>query len=201
MGFAALVLLGLAGCRHVPAPTGMSSFKVVEQPPDRRPPAKSDAKVVEPTSFDQYREASVQEKTIVLPVYPARALAAKAGAAQVGVRITVDTEGRVTDVRPSILAITITQSGFREDFERAVEVAVRQWKFQPAKIQHVEIVIEKGFTYSRVSRTEMSEAEFDLAFTFTTTNVAPTVAISAPATADEDVAVLDVTRDMNNVCP
>ncbi len=164
-----LVILLVAGCRHAPGPTGQSSFRVVEQPPDRRAPTKSDAKVVEPTSFDQYREASVQEKTVVLPVYPARALAAKAGAAQVGVRITVDMEGRVTDVRPSMLAITITHSGFREDFERAVEVAVRQWRFHPAKVEYIEVVTTKGFTYSRVRRTEMIEAEFDLAFTFTTT--------------------------------
>ncbi len=109
----------------------------------------------------------MQEKTIVLPVYPARALAAKAGAAQVGVRVTVDSGGRVTNVRPSPLAITIGPPRFREDFERAADVAVRQWKFHPAKIQHVEIVTEKGFTYSRVTGTEVIEAEFDLAFTFT----------------------------------
>jgi hypothetical protein len=162
-----LLAMLLAGCRHAPGPTGQSSFRVVEQPPDRTPPPKSDAKPVQPTSLEQYREASVQEKTIVLPVYPSRALAAKAGAAQVGVRIMVDDEGRVVDVRPSLLAITITPPGFRQDFELAVETAVRQWKFHPAKIQHVEIVTEKGFTYSRVTRTEMSEAEFDLAFTFT----------------------------------
>lgn len=164
-----MTLLGLlmTGCQHAPIATGASSFKIVEQPPDRTPPpAKSDAKV-QPTSLDQYREASVQEKTIVLPVYPARALKAKAGAAQVGVRVTVDTEGRVTDVRPSMLAISIVPPGFRTDFEAAVESAVRQWKFHPAKVQHVEVVTEKGFTYSRVTRTEMLDAEFDLAFTFT----------------------------------
>lgn len=163
-----LAVLTLSGCRHVPPPvvTGTSSFKVVEQPPDRRIPPKSEAKAIEPTSLDQYREASVQEKTVVLPVYPARALAAKAGAAQVGVHVLVDDGGRVMDVRPSLLAVTITPPGFREDFERAVEVAVRQWKFHPAKVEHVEIVTEKGFTYSRVTRTEMLDAEFDLSFTF-----------------------------------
>ncbi len=155
-------------CRHVPPPEpGMSSFRIVEPPPDRTPPAKSSGEAVEPTGLSQYREASVQEKSIVLPVYPARALAAKAGAAQVGVRIVVDAAGRVTEVRPSMLAVTITPPGFSDEFRAAVEVAVRQWRFHPARVQHVEIVTEKGFTYSRVTRTEDAEAEFDLSFTFT----------------------------------
>ncbi len=162
-------LVGAGGCRHAPGvpDTGRSSVAFIEQPPDRTPPPKSEAKTAGPTSWDQYREASVQEKTIVLPVYPARALAAKAGAAQVGVRVTVDAEGRVSDVRPSVLAITITPPGFREDFERAGEVAVRQWRFHPAKVEYIEVVTTKGFTYSRVTRTEKLEAEFDLLFTFT----------------------------------
>lgn len=165
-----VVLAGqmLLGCRHVPAPeAGVSSFRIVEQPPDRTPPAKSSGEAAEPTSLSQYREASVQEKSVVLPVYPARALAAKAGGAQVGVRVVVDAGGQVTDVRPSMLAVTITPPGFAEEFRAAVETAVRQWWFHPARVQHLEIVTEKGFTYSRVTHSEAVEAEFDLSFTFT----------------------------------
>jgi TonB family protein len=166
MAFATFVLVA-AGCQHAPAPSGgTSSFKVIEPPPDRTPPPPSGAKI-QMTGLEQYREASVQEKTIVLPVYPPRALKAKAGAAQVGVRVRVDMEGRVSDVRPSLLAASIIPPGFRADFEQAVEAAVRQWKFHPAKVQHVEVVTEKGFTYSRVTRTELLDAEFDLSFTFT----------------------------------
>lgn len=158
----------LGGCQHVPPPdAGTSSFKVVEPPPDRAPPPpKSDAKV-EPTDRDQYRKASVVEKSVVLPVYPARALKAKAGAAQVGVHVVVDPAGRVADVRPSLVAISIVPPEFRADFEQEVELAVRQWRFHPARVEHIEVVTIQGFTYSRVARTERIEAEFDLAFTFT----------------------------------
>ncbi|WP_157772453.1 energy transducer TonB [Lacunisphaera limnophila] len=103
-----------------------------------------------------------------MPVYPARALAAKAGAAQVGVRVTVDAQGNVTAVRPSMLAISITPPAFADDFREAVEGAVRQWKFRPARVEDIEIVTGGGVAYSRVLHTETVEAEFDLAFTFTT---------------------------------
>lgn len=162
-----LILLAIvhAGCHHVPAPAGSSSFKVIEPRADNRPPKPMD-EPKEPASRTRYLEAAVQEKTVVLPVYPARALAAKAGAAQVGVRITVDTEGRVSAVRPSMLALTIAPPGFAADFEQAVEAAVRQWRFHPAKTEEMETVTVNGYSYDRVRRMELLEAEFDLAFTF-----------------------------------
>lgn len=45
---------------------------------------------------------------------------------------------------------------------------MRQWKFTPARIHHIERITEDGFTYDRVTRAEMIEAELDLAFTFST---------------------------------
>lgn len=116
----------------------------------------------------QYREAFLAGKP-VLPEYPARALARKAGKAQVGVRVTIDAAGRVADVSPSLFAISIIPPGFAEDFNRAVETAVRQWKFQPARIEYVETVSAGGITYERVTRSENLETTVDLSFTFTAT--------------------------------
>lgn len=168
MSAAILAMLTLSGCRHgvLSGGKGMSSFRVVEPPPDRTMPAAS-AEQAEPSNRAQYRDASVQEKSIVLPVYPVRALAAKAGAAQVGVRIVVGVDGAVTDIRPSLMALTIAPAGFAADFEGAVRDAVRQWKFHPARVEHTETVTTDGFTYQRVTSTELIEAEFDLSFTFT----------------------------------
>jgi outer membrane biosynthesis protein TonB len=162
----AVVFLLLAACRHAPPERGSSSFRVIELP--AAPPSKAGpAEVAEPASRAQYREASIQEKTVVLPAYPARALSVKVGAARVGVHVVVGTEGRVADIRPSMLAVSITPPGFSADFEQAVEVAVRQWRFHPARAEYIETVTNKGFSYQRVTRTEMLEAEFDLVFTFT----------------------------------
>lgn len=164
-GIFALSLV-LSGCRHAPvAPeVGKSSYVVVE--PSPAPSKSAAAETAEPTSRTQYRKARVQGDPL-LPVYPPRALAAKAGAAQVGVRVTVDTAGRVTDLRPSMLAVTIAPPGFADDFQAAVETAVRQWRFSRARVEYVETVTADGFTYNRVARSERMEAEFDLAFTFT----------------------------------
>lgn len=166
------VLLGLlwgAGCRHAPKiqAYGSSSFRVME--PRRPPPPEPSLKdVIEPTSRANYRDAEAIHP-LVMPVYPPKALAAKAGAATVGVRVTVDPGGTVVDIRPSMLAVSVTPAKFADDFREAVEMAVRQWKFEPAKVLHLETATEGEFTYQRVTRTETIEAEFDLAFTFTTT--------------------------------
>jgi hypothetical protein len=156
-----------AGCQHGPAvpETGRSSFTVVEprRPP---PPEPSEKELVEPVSRANYREAQAIHP-LVMPVYPPAALAAKAGAATVGVRVTVDANGAVADIRPSMLAIGFVPSKYADDFRAAVEVAVRQWKFAPARVHSIERVTEGEFTYDRVTRTELIEAEFDLAFTFT----------------------------------
>lgn len=159
--------MGLLGCQHPPkaTDTGRSSFVVVEprRPP---PPTVTPNETIVPVSREQYREAEAIHP-LVMPVYPPRALAAKAGAATVGVHVTVDASGAVVDIRPSLLAVSVTPPKFADDFRKAVEVAVRQWKFHPARILHLETAIEGGFTYQRVTRTETTEAEFDLAFIFT----------------------------------
>lgn len=112
-----------------------------------------------------YREARLNEPT-VQPVYPPRALAARAGWATVGVRITVDGDGRVSDIAPSLLTLS-TPGPFADDFQAAVEVAVRQWRFRPAEIIRLEKVETPDVTYNRVASRERVETHFDLAFTFT----------------------------------
>lgn len=122
--------------------------------------------MVEPVNRANYRDAQAIHP-LVMPVYPVKALAARAGAAQVGVRVTVGVDGRVGNIRPSMLAVTITPPEFADKFREAVEAAVQQWKFKPARVHYLERVTEGEFTYERVTRTEVIEAEFDLAFTFT----------------------------------
>lgn len=158
-------LAGAGGCRHAPvAPdTGRSSFVFVQPP--MRPPPESNGEVIEPARRSQWREATLQEP-FVSPAYPRKALLAKAGRNIVGVRITVDPTGRVSDVRLSLLVFS-TPGPLAEDFRDAVESAVRQWQFTPARAEYIEIVHEGEATYNRVTGSENVETEFDLAFTFT----------------------------------
>ncbi len=67
---------------------------------------------------DYYREA-LSIMPLTTPVYPARALAAKAGMMVVGVRVTVDKDGRVSDVAPSLLAVS-NPTKFDAEFQAAV---------------------------------------------------------------------------------
>ncbi len=163
-----LLALGLSGCHHAPPVleeklTGRSAFAFVDQPPG--PPPKSQGEAAALTGSSNYFEARLNEPA-PLPVYPARALKAKARLATIGVHITVDPNGRVSDVRSSMLVFN-TPGPFADDFRDAVEAAVRQWSFIPARAEHFKIVHEGAATYNRRTTVENVETEFDLSFTFT----------------------------------
>lgn len=164
---ALFVLLALCGCRHVPesTETGASSFAIVRPPPVPAPANSGTVSEAEPSGA-QYREAFLAGKP-VLPIYPPRALKERAGSAQVGVRVTIDSAGTVTDVSPSLFAVSVVPAAFAEEFKQAVDTAVRQWKFRPASIEYVETVSGGGITYERVTRSEKLETTLDLSFTFT----------------------------------
>ena len=162
------ILLVLIGCRHVATPdTGQSSFRFVERPEAEVNKSTATA-VAAPRSGEGYRDAK-PVLPLVLPFYPAKALAAKAGLTVVGVHVTVDKVGRVTDVGPSLLAVSIPTK-FDAEFQAAVRAAVSQWQFSPAQIYHTVVVTAPGGeTYQRVTDRQNVEAEFDLSFTFTAT--------------------------------
>ncbi len=141
----------------------MSSFTVIEPPPNRTVTAATPS--LELTNGRRYREAEAAGE-LALPVYPRAALAAKFGAATVGVKVTVDVQGRVTDVRPSMLVFS-TPGPYADAFFAAVEMALRTWRFIPAAALDTETTRENGVLTERVVRIEPVEAEFDLAFKFT----------------------------------
>jgi TonB family protein len=153
-------------CRHVATPeTGQSSFRFVERPEAE---VSTAAASVEPRSGEAYRDAK-PVLPLVIPVYPAKALAAKAGMTVVGVHLTIDKEGRVTDIGPSLLAVSIP-TRFDDEFQAAMRAAVRHWRFSPAQVYHTEVVTAPGGeSYQRVTDQQNVEAAFDVAFTFTAT--------------------------------
>lgn len=170
IAFSGVVVLG--GCNHGSLPQepsrGGSSFAFIETPAAPMPPPKAGAASTasQPTIFDDFQEA-LPLFPLANPVYPAEALAAKAGLATVSVRVTVDAMGKVSDVAPSVIGFT-SPGKFASDFLEAVRVAVRQWKFRPAEIEQVEWVQPSDLApYSRVLKAEKTETHFDLVFTFT----------------------------------
>jgi hypothetical protein len=125
---------------------------------------------VEPSTakYHQDYKPAMPRKDQPLPVYPAQALKVKAGAATVGVRVLVDADGKPADIGPSLLVFN-TPGPFAEEFLEAVKAAVGRWRFHPAEILYLERVEAPGVSYNRVSRSEKTEAQLDLVFTFTAT--------------------------------
>jgi len=165
------LILAAAGCRHVPQDppsVGRSSFAFVEALPAASPKNAVVREGKAARTPDDFREAT-PIYPLLNPVYPAKALSKQGGLATVGVRVTVDAGGRVTDVGPSMLVFS-TPGPIADDFMAAVRVAVLQWRFRPAETEQIEWVRPPGMEpYSRVLSTEKTETHFDLAFTFTAT--------------------------------
>lgn len=160
----------MTGCRHAPveaAGAGASSFAFVERPAAPPPARTVTTEPVEQRLLEEYREAR-PVYPLANPVYPPRALKARAGRATVGVRITVDVTGRVSDVAPSMLVFS-TPGPFSDEFREAVEAAVRQWRFRPAEIEKIEFVQTPALSYSRIVGRQKVEAQLDVAFNFTAT--------------------------------
>ena len=158
----------LAGCRHTAVAStsldeGTSSYRFVD--PTLPPTKKGGLGVSEKLPTEQVINAQ-PIMPLATPIYPPTALAAHAGLATIGVRITVDAAGRVADVRPSLASVTVPSS-FGTEFRAAVDAAVAQWRFRPAEIRHLELVKDVGGDFQRVTAREKTEWAFDVEFAFT----------------------------------
>jgi hypothetical protein len=172
--FAAVVAcLGLhvmwGGCRHASTGVGegVSSFQFG---PAAVPLEKTQAKVSMgiSTSRDVLVDAQPIEP-LAKPVYPKIARAAKLGVVTVAVQITIDAEGRVANVTPSLSQLAMPRR-FSREFEDAVEAALAQWRFTPSELRHMEEAPgAEGGTYLRLARREKIEAKGEVVFTFNDT--------------------------------
>ncbi len=160
----------LAGCRHTAvAPAapdeGSSSYRFLT--PDPASSKKAGVGIPGPQPLVQTINAQ-PILPLAVPVYPPVALKARAGMATVGVRITVDTAGRVENVQPSLALVTIP-AAFSAEFQAAVEEAVKQWRFRPAEFRQLELVKDPGGDFQRVVKRENVAWAFDVEFTFNAT--------------------------------
>lgn len=160
-----------AGCRHAPVPVatrmeGRSAFEFVRPPATQESgAAKGAAKPVE-TKDEFVAPRAIGQ--LAEPVYPAVALAAGAGPVSLGLRLVVDTEGRVTDVSQSVLTFS-TPTPWSAEFRAAAEAAVAQWRFRPAEVRHFTTVTNAQGTYRSMTDSEKTEWALHVAFTFNAT--------------------------------
>jgi len=163
------VVLLVSGCHHMAAPqtmTGQSSFRFVEPPPAKPRMTATATPSDEPIVEDHFVDA-LAIPPLTMPVFPKNALAAKAGLVTIGVRVNIDTEGRVTNVGPSMLTFS-TPSPHAKEFEAAVRAAVMTWRFEPAYRYSLRIYrSSEGGAPPHETPREKTETYFDLSFTFT----------------------------------
>lgn len=163
----------ISGCRHAPQPLatveGRSAFRFVEAP-DTSTAGTTAAMAEGPRQPVDVLVTAEPIDPLAIPVFPATALGKLSVPALVGVRITIDARGRVSDVGSSLRALS-TPGPFADAFREAVEVALAQWRFTPAEKRHM--VPGRGGPlqedYWVITSAEKTETALDVAFTFTTT--------------------------------
>jgi len=138
-GFTCLITaLLLAGC------TSRKPLQVI--PPSAPPPAAgktSYSYIFDPANPALGLPADVQfvrpmaTETAALPTYPESALAARDKAHREVVRIVIDDHGSVGQVLDSPMEPS-DGGPFAADYRRAVDAAVRTWRFQPGELRHVK---------------------------------------------------------------
>jgi hypothetical protein len=170
-GLAAFVLscLGFptfSGCHQieVPAASGQGSFEFLKRPAGTRI-SEGQAVLTGSEPKDVFMQA-MPDGPLVVPVYPPAALAAHAGRVTVVLEITISTDGRVADVRPSFAGIPFN-GPYSASFQAAAEVAMAQWKFHPAEMRHFEPRQEGGETIWSLASAEKREMTTEVSFTFT----------------------------------
>jgi hypothetical protein len=161
-------IFGLGGCRAVPDPElqrGASAVRFVEHAPA---PARDGAI----TANESRQPVTVLEpprpiEPLTLPEYPTVALGRQQVPVVISVRLAIDAEGVVTEVRRSPLALSLP-AAHADLFFAAVEHAAKTWRFTPAELR--DMTPRAGGpqgSYWHVTRVEKTTATVDVEFTFT----------------------------------
>ena len=108
-------------------------------------------------------------ETTTLPNYPGRALAAHDGPHREIVRIVIDTHGIVSQVGDSPLGQS-DGGRFAADYRRAVDDAVRTWRYQAGALLHVvpghDLDGDGKPDYKVVTSWDVVAVYYDIRFTF-----------------------------------
>lgn len=116
----------------------------------------------------QFRRPLPQD-TRTLPKYPENALAANDSPHREVVRFIIDTHGNVGEIVDSPMERS-DGGPFAADYRRAVEEALRTWRYEPGVFQHVKPGEDKDGDgkpdYKIMTSSEMVPVYYDVRFTF-----------------------------------
>ena len=116
----------------------------------------------------QFRRPFPQD-TKTLPKYPENALAVRDGPHLEVVRFIIDTHGNVERILDSPLESS-DGGPFAADYRRAVEEALKSWRYEPGVLQHVEPGEDKDGDgkpdYKVMTSSEVVAVYYDVRFTF-----------------------------------
>jgi hypothetical protein len=156
----------LAGCHQVPGTmaSGRSSFEFMK-PPSGTQGGEGKAELMGSVPKDVFVQAT-PDRALAVPVYPPAALAAHAGRVTLVLQITIDTEGRVTNVLPGLAGVPVS-GPFADQFRAAAEAAMAQWRFRPAELRHIVPRQDGADTIWSLASTEKCEMTTEVAFTET----------------------------------
>ena len=156
----------LSGCHQVQTPpaSGQGSFEFTQRLAGTRI-SEGQAVLTGSEPKDVFVQAT-PDGALPVPIYPPAALAAHAGRVTVVLEITIGTDGRVGDIRPSMAGIPFG-GPFSAQFQAAAEAAMALWRFRPAELRHIEPREEGGETIWSMISSEKREMTTEVAFTFT----------------------------------
>jgi len=142
-----------------PSPEGKTSYSYIFDPANPALGLPEDVQFVRPAPAE----------TTKLPKYPEQALAAHDGPHREIVRIVIDTHGSVSQVLDSPMARS-DGGPFAAEYRRAVDDAVRTWRYQPGRLQHVADGADKDGDgkpdYKVMTSWESVAVYYDIRFTF-----------------------------------
>jgi hypothetical protein len=102
---------------------------------------------------------------LVAPVYPPAALASHAGECTIYATLTIDTRGMVSEVSSTWQRVNIPNA-FSDEFIEAIRIAVKRWRFEPARNVYWE---KDGSGDLKYMSTETRPSKIDIKFIFEAT--------------------------------
>jgi hypothetical protein len=170
--FLLVLLVVVAGCHHAPpAPRiqGSSSVTFVEPPPPPPSSKPSGETASGPRQPVETLLLAAPIEPLAKPVYPATALGREKMPVIIGIHLTVDTAGRISDARTS-LAVMSTPTPRLEEFRAAIDEALTQWRFRPAELRRLAPTTDaNGAPAWMLAHREKTDCAFDVSFVFQTT--------------------------------
>ena len=142
-----------------PPPEGKTKYSYIFDPGNPALGLPEDVQFIRPFPQD----------TKTLPKYPENALAAHDGPHREVVRFIIDTHGSVDKVVDS--PVEASDGGpYAADYRRAVEEALRTWRYEPGVFRHVKPGEDKDgdgkSDYKVMTSSEIVPVYYDVRFTF-----------------------------------